>query len=125
MDIFDDETRYVMWRRILLTGSTFVVISISAQVWAFDRAFPPTVKRGTMSPATYPELIIDGKIRRLAPGARVWNARNLIVLPASLREGGVIVNYTENVQRQIDRVWILNPDEARRPLPAPTNSQSQ
>ena len=78
-----------------------------------------------MSPADYPELRVDGKLRHLAPGARIWNQDNLIELPASLRDADLPVNYTEDTQGQIDRVWILSAEEASQPLAQQLNSQSQ
>ncbi|HJV79784.1 hypothetical protein [Noviherbaspirillum sp.] len=89
---------------------------------AFDRPFPTNTKRGTMSPAPYPQIEIEGKARRLSPGARIWNEDNLIQMPASLRGSNFVVNYTENDQGEIDRVWILTADEARQPLAKQTNS---
>lgn len=90
-------------------------------VHAADRPFPVTAKRGTMTPAPYPEIVIDSKLRHLAPGARIWNAENLIEMPAALR-GDFTVNYTENDEGDIDRVWILNDEEAREPLARQTTS---
>lgn len=98
---------------------------MSAQVWAFDRPFPPVAKRGTMAPAAYPHIVIDGTTRRLSPGARIWNQNNLIVMPASVRGNDLTVNYTEDAQQQIDRVWILSADEARRPLRTQTQKPLQ
>ncbi len=84
---------------------------------AFERPFPPIAKRGTMAPGLHPNIVIDGKNRTLSPGARIWNQDNLIETPASLRSGDYAVNYTEDPQGDIDRVWILTKDEADRPLP--------
>jgi hypothetical protein len=84
---------------------------------AFERPFPPNTKRGTMSPAPYPMIELDGKMRRLAPGGRIWNPDNLIEMPAALQGSGLAVNYTEDAQGDVDRVWILTRDEANRPLP--------
>lgn len=78
-----------------------------------------------MSPAVYPEITIDGTARHLSAGARIWNQNNLIEMPAYLRGSDLTVNYTENAQGDIDRVWILTDEEANRPPPAPTNSPSQ
>jgi hypothetical protein len=82
---------------------------------AFERPFPPNVKRGKMTPANYPSIVIDGKARHLSAGARIWSQDNRIEMPASLRGSDLAVNYTENGQGDIDRVWILTKDEASRP----------
>ena len=76
-----------------------------------------------MTPASYPEIVIDGQLRHLAPGARIWNTENLIEMPAALRGSGLTVNYTEDTQGAIDRVWILSPEEASEPLKQQINRQ--
>jgi hypothetical protein len=118
-----DETRYEMWRRPFLI--VFLSIISAFPAWAFERPFPHNAKRGTMSPAAYPEITIDGQTRHLSAGARIWNQKNLIEMPAYLQGSDMPVNYTENGQGDIDRVWILTGDEASHPLPAPTNSPAQ
>jgi hypothetical protein len=102
-----------MWIRrfpllVLLAG-----ITLSAA--AFERPFPQHAKRGMMTPATYPAIMIDGKNRHLTPGSRIWNQDNLIEMPAALRGSDLAVNYTEDIQGDIDRVWILTKEEASRP----------
>ncbi|SNT15030.1 hypothetical protein SAMN06265795_11559 [Noviherbaspirillum humi] len=78
-----------------------------------QRPFPANTKRGLMTPAPYPEIQINSDRRQLAPGARIWNQDNLIEMPASLRGSDLPVRYTEDSHGEIDRVWILTPDEAR------------
>ncbi|OGB20712.1 MAG: hypothetical protein A3I66_23560 [Burkholderiales bacterium RIFCSPLOWO2_02_FULL_57_36] len=85
---------------------------------AFERPFPTTAKRGKMAPATYPTIVIDGTTRRLSAGGRIWNTDNLIQMPATLRTGDYAVNYTETLQGDIDRIWILTPQEAEKPAPS-------
>jgi len=105
-----DETGYEMWRRPFLTISLSVLLAVPAM--AFERPFPAPTKRGKMSPGAHPEIMIDGKLRRLAPGGRIWNESNLLEMPAALRGSDIVVNYTEDAHGQIDRVWILTPEEA-------------
>ncbi|MDB5771054.1 MAG: hypothetical protein JWM42_1428 [Burkholderia sp.] len=104
-----------MWGRGFLIAFLSVVSALPA--YAFDRSFPPGAKRGTMSPAAYPAVVIDGKTRNLSMAARIWNQDNLIQVPDSLRVNESAVNYTENEQGEIDRVWILSRDEANRAPP--------
>jgi hypothetical protein len=101
-----------MWSRRFLILLLSVAATLPAS--AFDRPFPPSAKRGTMTPAQHPSIVIDGKNRNLSPGARIWNQDNLIEMPASLRGNALVVNYTENEQGDIDRVWILTQEEASR-----------
>lgn len=109
-----------MWRRPFLIVFLSVVTAFPA--WAFERHFPENAKRGTMSPAVYPEIMIDGAARHLSVGARIWNQKNLIEMPAYLRGSELTVNYTENAQGDIDRVWILTDQEASHALPTTNNS---
>jgi len=96
---------------LLLAGSAF-------SAWSFERPFPPTAKRGQLSMEAYPTIVMDGNERRLSAGAWIRNERNTIDMPVSLRGRSYVVNYTENAQGEIDRVWILSPQEAERPAPA-------
>jgi hypothetical protein len=81
------------------------------------RPFPPNAKRGRMTPGYAPDITIDGKPRQLSPAARIVNDDNLTVTPGSLREKDIVVNYTEDMNGYIDRVWILTRAEARLPAP--------
>ncbi|MGV3743420.1 MAG: hypothetical protein ACO1NO_14035 [Burkholderiaceae bacterium] len=92
-------------------------ISFSFTAHAFERPFPQTAKRGTLSMQDYPRVEMDGKERRLSPGAWIKNRNNTIDMPVTLRGKEFTVNYTENMQGDIDRVWILSPEEAKKPAP--------
>jgi hypothetical protein len=87
---------------------------------AFERPFPKNAKRGTMEVGAYPAVAINDKTRRLSAGARIWNTKNMIQQPASLVGQEMVVNYTEDKQGNIDRVWILTAEEAKQPPPKPT-----
>ena len=82
--------------------------------FADPREFPPNARRGKMTPGYFPDITIDGKPRRLAPAARIVNQDNLAELPATLRGTNIVVNYTVNADGDIDRVWLLTAEEARR-----------
>lgn len=106
-----------MWRRPFLIGYLLVLSAVAAlPAAAFERPFPGHTKRGKMTPAAHPAIVIEGKTRLLSPGARIWNENNLIEMPAALRGSDLAVNYTENDQGEIDRVWILTPEEAGEPV---------
>lgn len=86
-----------------------------------ERPFPANAKRGTMTPAYHPDILIDGKPRRLASSARIFNQDNLIEMPASLRGRNIVVNYEEDRDGLIVNVWMLTPEEAGQRLPAGDN----
>ncbi|MDQ9168850.1 hypothetical protein Q8A64_00345 [Oxalobacteraceae bacterium R-40] len=102
-----------------------IIASLSIAAHAFERPFPQIAKRGTLSMTDYPSIEIDGKERRLAVGAWIKNQNNTIDMPVTLRGREFIVNYTENMQGEIDRVWILRPEEAKRPAPNKQQTQPQ
>jgi hypothetical protein len=83
------------------------------QALADPREFPSHARRGRMTPGYFPEIVIDGKVRRLSPAARIFNADNMVELPAAVRGTNIVVNYTVNGDGDIDRVWILTAEEAK------------
>jgi hypothetical protein len=101
--------------QIFLLSCALALVTLTAQ--AFDRPFPDTVKRGVMTPANYPAIIIDEKTRTLSAGARIWNQDNMIEMTSALRGTDFAVNYTESDTGDIDRIWILTADEAKKTLP--------
>jgi hypothetical protein len=115
-----------MWRRPFLIGFlSTIALCAALPASAFERPFPASTKRGHMTPALHPAIVIDGKPRQLSPGARIWNENNLIEMPASLRGSGLVVNYTENDQGDINRVWILTSEEASQPVAKQINPLQQ
>jgi len=66
--------------------------------------------------------MIDGETRNLSAGASIRNEDNLIEQAVYLRDTEFVVNYTENLEGDIDRVWILSKDEASRPLSSQKNN---
>ena len=92
----------------------FLLIAGALSAHAFDRPFPPIAKRGTMTPAGYPAIQINGKTRMLTPGALIRNQANLIEQPNYIQGSNLPVLYTETTDGDIDRVWILTSEEAVR-----------
>ncbi|GGI21413.1 hypothetical protein [Oxalicibacterium faecigallinarum] len=84
---------------------------------AFERPFPPITKRGEIMIGKHPQVVLDGKDRTLSPGAWIRNKQNLIEMPVALYGRKFTVNYTENMEGNIDRVWILSDEEIKKPLP--------
>jgi hypothetical protein len=94
-------------------GVLLALVALTAH--SFDRPFPANAKRGKMSIVLYPTINIDGQARKLSPGAKIWNQDNLIQMPTSLGSDSYLVNYTENGDGDIDRVWMLTAEEAAKP----------
>jgi hypothetical protein len=108
----------------LLAAALLLWGTLAGQALAEGRPFPPETLRGKMTPGYYPELQIDGKPRRLAAGARIFNEDNLITVPAALRGSDIVVNYTVNGAGEIERVWILSAPEAAQSLAQQTGASS-
>lgn len=103
-----------MWIR----RSLALLLTVPLLALADGRPFPPNAKRGKMTPAWHPSIVIDGKTRTLSPAARIFNQENTIEMPASLRGENFVVNYQEDSDGQILNVWILTREEASQRLPA-------
>lgn len=100
----------------LLAAALLLWATLAGLARAEGRPFPPDTLRGKMTPGYYPELLIDGKPRRLAAGARIFNEDNLITVAAALRGSDIVVNYTVNGAGEIERIWILSATEAAQTL---------
>lgn len=103
-----------MWIR----RSLALLLLVPILALADGRPFPPNAKRGKMTPAWHPAIVIDGKTRTLSPAARIFNQDNTIEMPASLRGRDIVVNYQEDSEGMIVNVWMLTPEEASRRAPA-------
>lgn len=102
-----------MDRRTLLTLAGLLLV-VPLRGRAAAREIPAEAKRGSLTPGWFPDITLDGKPRRLAPSARIFNQDNLIEVPAALRGRDLAVCYTENAEGDIDRVWLLTAEEARQ-----------
>jgi hypothetical protein len=87
--------------------------------WAqLQRPFPPSALRGTLVVGQTPEITLNGRPARLAPGARIRGQGNLIELPASLMGQPLAVHYTIDFDGSVKDAWILTAEElAKRPWP--------
>jgi hypothetical protein len=107
-------------QRLLIS---LVLAGVTLAAHALERPFPQNAKRGKLSMEEYPTVKMDEKVRRLSVGAWIKNENNTIDMPHSLRGHEYVVNYTENLQGEIDRVWILSPTEAKAPPPNKKNNK--
>lgn len=76
------------------------------------RNFPIGTVRGRLLVVDAPEIQLDDKADRMAPGARIRNAQNMLVTPASVTGQLLAVNYTRDVSNLVFQVWILSETEA-------------
>lgn len=96
-------------QRFLITG---LLALVATSAFALERPFPAIAKRGVLSVGPFPEIVLNGKARRMSMSGRIFNQQNLIQMPASVTGSNLVVNYTEDFQGYVDRVWLLDEREA-------------
>ncbi len=110
-------------RRRSLLGAAAALLVVSTTAWAQSepghRVFPAQALRGELALQGFPEVLLNGRADRLAPGARIRGADNMLQTPASLAGLKLTVHYTrETGTGLLMDVWILNTVErARKPWP--------
>ncbi len=77
------------------------------------REFPQNTKVGVLQMGVYPLAAIDGKEVRFAPGARILNQGNAVVIPSTLTER-VRIRYRIDELGQVSLAWILTDEEFAR-----------
>jgi len=80
-----------------------------------QRVIPEQAKRGYVQHVGGPEISIDGRPARLAPGAAIRDQKNFIVVPGSMPRAGAWADYTKDASGQVSAVWLLTPAERARP----------
>jgi uncharacterized lipoprotein YajG len=75
------------------------------------RTIPQDAKRAHLRHVQGMVVEIDGAEHRLAPGAQIRDATNLIVLPTAVPAGS-LVKYRLGDDGMVRQVWILSPQEA-------------
>ena len=99
-----------------------LALPVAAQA---QRNFSAKALRGEVVFGTPPEVTLNGKPARLAPGARIRDPNNMLLMSGTLVGGKAVVNYTTELQGMLLDVWILSPAEAaRKPWPA-TDKEAQ
>ena len=81
------------------------------------RPFPPAAQRGVMVVTQPPVMLLDDKVDRLSPGARIRGTNNMLVMSGSLIGQKLVVNYVREPGGMVHEVWILTQAEAALKLP--------
>jgi hypothetical protein len=83
-------------------------------------------QRGVLRVVQPPEVLLNGRPARLAPGARIRNRNNLIVVSGALLGEDLPVRYTLDPIGLVHEVWVLTAEEAARdPMPQPYSPPPQ
>ena len=72
---------------------------------------PKDAQRAQMRHLYDMTLSLDGKERKLAPGAQIRDTSNRMVVPSAVA-GPVLVKYRLDPDGSLRQVWILTPEEA-------------
>ncbi len=108
---------YTMLRCVFIGLAMVAGLLSSAQAQVqqqVQRNFPAAALRGAITFGQPPEITLNGQAARLAPGARIRGANNLMQMSASLVGQSAVVNYTVEPLGLVLDVWILTPDEAAK-----------
>jgi hypothetical protein len=90
-----------------------------AQVPAYGRAIPLPVQslRGEIVFGQPPEVTLNGKEARLAPGARIRDLDNRLLLSGNVVGQKFKVNYVADTYGLLMNVWLLGPAEVAQLWP--------
>jgi len=95
---------------VLTATATSALLPQTAQAQAAigHRFFPAKALRGTLVVGYAPEVTLNGKDARLAPGARIKDANDMVALSSTLAGQKLVVHYTTDLSGLIMDVWVLN-----------------
>jgi hypothetical protein len=82
---------------------------VAASAFA-GRLLPQDAQRGVVQGHNYPAVQIGGQIYRLAPGARIYDTANRMILPAQLpQQANVFFRLDGN--GDLTQLWLSTPEE--------------
>ena len=108
-------------------GKTLTVLGLLGWLlWLWPaqavRDFPQQARRGTITSHQYPHYRIGSTTYRIAPGGRIYNQQNLIIMPVSLPQQKTEVMYRLDIKGELSAIWLLTREEAAL-IPKPGSSQ--
>ena len=86
-----------------------ISIALALAACSSSKTLPDGSQLGVMTTQQLPNVVVDGKPMRLAPGARIMNAQNLSVTPNQVPPDSR-VRYRVDASGQITQVWLLPPE---------------
>ena len=102
-------------RALAFAAACLLALPAAAQV---QRNFPQIALRGAIVFGVAPEIALNGRPARLAPGTRIRDVNNMMVVPSAVYGGLFLVHYTVDTYGLVKDVWILTADEAaNKPWP--------
>ena len=86
------------------------------------RTFPPKSLRGTLQVLAPPEVLLNNKVARLSPGARIRGANGMLAMSSAMVGLTLPVVYLLEPQGMLHEVWVLTEVEAKLMPTAPAYS---
>ena len=102
--------------RSLVAATLIASLLGSATAQTVRRNIPADAPAGKIDAATASLIQIDGKVFKLAPGARILNQRNLTVTP-NMVGSGQPARYSLDAYGQVNAVWLVDPDDRSTAAP--------
>ena len=97
---------------LLSTLPWAAALLLAAPLATQARPFPADALRGELVVTAPPEVRVNGQPQRLAPGTRIRDADNRLVLSGTLAGQKRLVHYTRSADGLLREVWLLTPAEA-------------
>ena len=94
----------------MLKHLLFVLLLLFALAAHAGRILPPNAKIGQIDGNAYPEVKIDGEVYRLAPGARIYDTYNRIIIPTQMPQSGRVY-YQLDPAGLLIQMWLPTPDQ--------------
>ncbi len=99
-------------RRMAVGAALGIALSVVAAVASAARTLPGDAKFAEDAEFSYPYVKAGKQTLRLAVGARIYNERNLIIMPATAPAKASVL-FKIDINGEISRVWILTDEEAK------------
>ncbi len=102
----------------MLLAVTIAATTAGSAQAQLARSFPAQALRGELVVTAPPEALLNQAPVRLAPGARIRDGENRLVLSGRVVGRKLLVHYTRDLQGNLLDVWVLTPAEAsKKPWP--------
>ena len=85
----------------------------TAQLSVHSRKFPEKAGFGLFRVTQAPDVLLDDKAARLAPGARIYGTDNLLQMSGTLVGRTLAVAYVKDSYGLLHQVWILTDAERK------------
>lgn len=90
---------------------TALIGLLALQPWAVaGRILPRNAMLGELTATSYPFVTIGDKQFHLAPGTRIFDQNNRIILPVSMPARAIVL-YKIDSNGDLINMWLLTPDE--------------